>query len=161
VKKRVFTLSLVLCITVGLVLTTITAAQAFGPFAARATGPRALTMADLTRFYDFLDLTDEQKGELQKYQAEQFKQNEELRLESRKLFFELRQMALEKNPKEELIQKKIERFNELRQIMYEQRNEHRGKMWSLLTEEQRKRIESLRKQRGRRDRGRIYRRGWE
>src|SRR5690554_7223836 len=69
-------------------------------------------MADLTRFYDFLDLTDEQKGELQKYQAEQFKQNEELRLESRKLFFELRQMALEKNPKEELIQKKIERSEE-------------------------------------------------
>lgn len=139
IKKRILVLSTFLV----LILATVAAADAFGPFFGMGgSGPRMLTKDDFTRPIEQLGLTDEQRAQLKKMQEENYRKNEALWEEMRKLNFELRQLMLEKNPDEALVQKKIDRLNEIRKDLHEARIKNRDECWNILTDEQKEKIKS-------------------
>ncbi len=150
-KKRFIMFATFLII---MVMGFMTVAEGFGPFGGRASGPRMLTVDDLQTPINRLELTDQQREQLKKLQEKNYTQQQDRREELQKLQLELREMALEKNPDQKAMQKKIDRVNELRKEMYEFRNANRQSCQSILTKEQIEQLNSERENyRGKMGRG--------
>jgi Spy/CpxP family protein refolding chaperone len=137
-----------------LMIGAMTVAEAFGPFGGKASGPRMLTADDLQTPISRLELTDQQREQIKKLQEENYAQHQARREELQKLQFELRQMVLEKDPDQKVMQQKIDRVNELRKEIYEHKNANQKNCQSILTEEQLELLRSEReKAQGKRGRG--------
>lgn len=135
----IVSLVLVLMLSLGIV------ANAFGPFMGGARGPRMLTEDDLTRPYQQLELTAEQRENLAKINEEFYQETVSLREELQQLHFELQQMALAEKTNEQDFQEKLERYNALRRELHELQVAKREKCQELLTEEQKEKIKSFQK----------------
>ncbi|ADL08723.1 Spy/CpxP family protein refolding chaperone [Thermosediminibacter oceani] len=91
-----------------------------------------------------LNLTDDQYSKLKDIRAEFFQKMTELRNEMAKKNFELQDLYFSKNPDQKAIDAKLKEINDLRNRMFDLKQEYFSKMRGALTEEQLSKLREFR-----------------
>lgn len=89
-----------------------------------------------------LDLTDEQIKKIVDIRTQYFEKMQTLRNDMAKLNFELKNLYLQKNPDQKLIDEKVSKINELRNKMLSLKQEEFEKIKGVLTSEQLSKLQS-------------------
>lgn len=121
-----------LLVSMGMVLALLFAQAAF----AWGGGPRFLSSDSWVNMADRLNLTGEQAQKIQDIQKKAFTSMLEQRAKMRQLMFELRSLQWHPGVDRAQVEAKINELNDLRQQMYEQRQQYRNEIMSQLTDEQ-------------------------
>lgn len=91
---------------------------------------------------EILNLTDEQSSQIKKIHQEHFNNTRDLREKLQKAMFDLRLMSWEKSPDRGKLNEKINEVNSLRSQLYKARQSCRERVSSVLTPEQRAKLNS-------------------
>lgn len=134
--------SMILVLTLVLVFGMVQIASAVGT--GWKNGPRALSSDNWVNLADTLKLTDQQISKMKEVQQNSYKQSRDLRVKLQDTMFELKQMQLEKNPDKAKVEAKIKEVNDLRNKLYNIRQQSRQQCQSILTQEQLAQMAKLR-----------------
>lgn len=99
-------------------------------------GPRGFSTDGWVNMADLLGLSSEQAKQIQEIQQKAFNDMQALRTKMHQLMFELRSMQWQPGVTSDQVAPKIKELNELRQQMYEKRQQYREQLFSQLTDEQ-------------------------
>lgn len=93
---------------------------------------------------DELGLTDQQLAEIKSIQQEMYSRSRDLRIKLMDAMFELRQLKFQKNPDQSAVEAKEKEIGDIRSQLQQIAQDARQKMESVLTQEQKDKIQSLR-----------------
>ncbi|MDN5347857.1 MAG: hypothetical protein PWP65_1421 [Clostridia bacterium] len=134
VKKKLLLLTLTLVLVLGAVHVAWAAPWGFGRFGGvNGTSP-----------VQELGLTDQQVTQIQDLQQKMYEKTRDLRIKLMDAMFSLRQLRWQKDPDQAAIDAKIKEINDLRAQLQQATQEFRQQMDSVLTPEQKSKIESRR-----------------
>lgn len=91
-----------------------------------------------------LGLTDQQLAEIRSIQQEMYSRSRDLRIKLMDAMFELRQLKFQKNPDQSAVEAKQKEISDIRSQLQQIAQDARQKMESVLTQEQKDKIQSLR-----------------
>lgn len=132
-KKKALLLTLSLLLVFGVVQA---ASAGWGWSAGNSDGPRTLSADNWTSLADALGLTDEQAAKMQDLQKNMYEKMQALRTQLQNSMFALRQLRWQKDVDQATVEAKIKEVNELRSRLYNERQQARQEMQSVLTQEQ-------------------------
>lgn len=89
-----------------------------------------------------LGLTDQQVAQIQDLQQKMYEKTRDLRIKLMDAMFALKQLRWQKDPDQAAIDAKIKEINDLRSQLYQAAQENRQQMESVLTPEQKSKLES-------------------
>ncbi|WP_049757125.1 Spy/CpxP family protein refolding chaperone [Ammonifex degensii] len=131
----------------------LTLAFAIPVFAQTAAGRKQGIPANRPNLVQELGLTSEQLAQIRDIQQQMYNQTRDLRIKLMDAMFELRQLRWQENPDRAAIDAKIKEIKNLRDQLRQAAREYRQKMDSILTPEQKEKLQSLRGSRGWHGRG--------
>ncbi|RDV84076.1 Spy/CpxP family protein refolding chaperone [Ammonifex thiophilus] len=122
----------------------LTLAFAVPVFAQTAAGKQQGIPANRPNLGQELGLTSEQLAQIRDIQQQMYNQTRDLRIKLMDAMFELRQLRWQENPDQAAIDAKIKEIENLRDQLRQAAQEYRQKMDSVLTPEQKEKLQSLR-----------------
>lgn len=139
-------------VALALVLALAVAVPVFAQAATSNNGPQATTTGGPNPVQE-LCLTSEQAAQIRDIQQQMYNKTRDLRIKLMDATFALRQLRWQENPDQAAIDAKIKEINNLRDQLRETAQECRQKMDSVLTPEQKEKLQSLHGCGGRHGRG--------
>lgn len=121
--------------------------------AAATNGNQQNTAPVRPNFVQELGLTSDQLAKIRDIQQQMYNKTRDLRIKLMDAMFELRQLRWQENPDQAAIDAKIKEINDLRDQLRQATQECRQNMDSVLTPEQKEKLQSLRGPGGRHGRG--------
>lgn len=143
-RRKVFALGLVVAVALGVAGFAYAGGRGGGPGAPgmgwSRPGPRGFD-----RVIEEIGLTDDQLAQLRSIEQEEYSSARELRIKLMDLMFELRQLKLQRNPDEDAVEAKLKEIEGIQSQLRTIADEAREKMQSILTEDQKAKLESMRR----------------
>ncbi|MCL6479977.1 MAG: Spy/CpxP family protein refolding chaperone [Peptococcaceae bacterium] len=146
-KRKVMLLTLTLALVLG--IAQIASATGWGMGGGRlggskAGGPPALSSENWISPVERLNLSNEQAQQLKELHKSNYEATKELRAKLQDAMFELRQMGFEKNPDKAAVDAKIKEISDLRDQMYQIKQQNWQNVQSILTPEQQSLMKNMR-----------------
>jgi len=111
-------------------------------------GPPMLNSDKWVNPVEALDLTDQQINAMREINQSSYEQTRELRIQLMDSMYELKQLRLQKNPDQTSLDAKIKEINNLQEKIHTISQQSREQYQSLLSDEQKNKLQELRCKRG-------------